>query len=340
MEQSHRPIRLLLNAQLIRRVDETVASGSGGFTSREEFVEEALNSYLLELRDVEYLPGEQTREKHMSIVPPEPFRRAVSERAHKISMRISMPSPGFSGDGDAMFLEESPMLGLHNRDWPSFWALSRLAHAASEGPVPFPSFLNTVTEEAWQLAAYLKEELGVNAKAATQMLPTNVLKKQAADAGFQNFAIGSLSNRPLEQGLHKVAGPLPTWGAIAFFKDEREFKVSLTKRGWKLLEIVEGLGAEQPHDHQVAEAFFGYLRSYAPSDWWGFKNVLNEVSKGPTRDALLAAIGTARDWSPSVASSAAQGYIARCREWGLIEPKLLGGTYQLTKFGKDTLQSV
>lgn len=340
MEQSHRPIRLLLNAQLIRRVDEAVASGAGGFTSREEFVEEALNSYLLELQDVEHLPSDLSRNKHIAVAPTEPMHRLMSVRTSKIPTTVSSPSPGFAAEGDEIFLEEVPMLGLHNRDWPSLWALSRLAHASAKGPVPFPAFLSTVTEEAWQLVTSLQEKFGADAKAATQMLPTNIFKKQAADAGFQNFAIGSLSNKPFQHGLHKAAGPLPAWRAIAFFRSKREFQVSLTGQGWKLLKIVEGLGPEQPHDRRVAEAFFGYLRTYAPSDWWGFQIVLSEVSNVPTRDALLAAMGAARDWSPSVASSAAQGYIARCREWGLVEPKLIGGTYQLTKFGKDTLHSV
>lgn len=335
MEQSHRLIRLLLNAQLIRRVDEAVASGAGGFTSREELVEEALNSYLLELRDIDRLAFEPTIG-----MPVATALRRMPDLAGRVPTRISSPPPGFAANGDEIFMEEVPMLGLHNRDWPSLWALSRLAHSSAHGPVSFHAFLETVTAEAWQLASSLQEELGTDAKAATQMLPTNVLKKQSADAGFQNFAVGSLSNKPFHQGLHKAAGPLPAWRAIAFFRGEGEFQVSLTERGWELLEIVEGMGPEQPHEHQVAEAFFGYLRTHSPSDWWGFKIVLREVSKVPTRDALLSAMGAARDWSPSVASSAAQGYIARCREWGLVEPKLVGGTYQLTEFGKETLHNV
>lgn len=341
MEHSHRPIRLLLNTQLIRRVDEVLSSGVGGFASREELMEEALNSYLLELRDIGHFPPQPVRPVQSADVQQhETNLGRVQGRDERVLGNISSPMQGFAATGDEVFIEEVPMLGLHNRDWPSFWALSRLAHASIRGPVPFLAFLEAVTEEAWELAASLREELGSNAKAATQMLPTNVFKKQAADAGFQNFAVGSLSNKPFQRGLHKAAGPLPTWGAIAFHRGDGENQVSLTRQGWELLRIVDGLGPEQPHNRQVAKDFLSYLQSNAPSDWWGFKIMLREVSSAPTRDALLASMRAARDWSASIASSATQGYIARCREWGLVEPKLIGGTYQLTKFGEETVHNV
>lgn len=341
MEHSHRPIRLLLNAQLIRRVDEVISSGVGGFASREELLEEALNSYLLELRDIGDLPQPSVKPLPAARAQPhEPNHGRAQDLEGEVLAGISSPGRGFAAKGEEIFLEEVPMLGLHNRDWPSFWVLSRLAKVAIQGPVSFLAFLEAVTEEAWKLAESLQKELGANAKAATQMLPTNVLKKQAADAGFQNFAVGSLSNKPFRNGLHKAAGPLPAWGAIAFFRGDGEFQVSLTDQGWELLRIVDGLGPEQPHNQRVAKDFFRYLRANSPSDWWGFKIVLREVSKTPTREALLVSMGAARDWSASIASSATQGYIARSREWGLVEPKLVGGTYQLTKFGKETLHNV
>lgn len=342
MEHSHRPVRLLLHAQLIRRIDEAIASGVGGFSTREELIEEAANSYLLELRDMDHLPLEPPV---MVTVPTADALRGGrnpqgQNRDGIVPTLISSPSRRFTAEGDEVLLEDVPMLGLHNRDWPSLWALSRLAHASATRPVSFSTFLDRVTAEAWQLATRLQENLGTHAKAATQMLPTNVLKRQAADAGFQNFAVGSLSNGPLRQGLHKASGPLPAWRAIAFLREDGEFQVALTQQGWELLGIVDGLGPTQPHNHQVAKSFFNYLQTNSPGDWWGFKMVLLEVLQMPTRDALLTSMREARDWSPSIAASATQGYIARCREWGLVEPKLLSGTYQLTEFGKETLHNV
>ena len=42
-----------------------------------------------------------------------------------------------------------------------------------------------------------------------------------------------------------------------------------------------------------------------------------------------------RDWSESVASSASQGYVARAREWGLVETKLVEGRYALTPLRRE-----
>ncbi|GAB2753769.1 ribbon-helix-helix domain-containing protein [Sinomonas soli] len=339
--QAQRPVRLLLNAHLIRRVDDVIASGAGGFSTREELIEEALNSYLLELQEVERLSAEASVQMPPTVDPQKgPPHHRGQTLTTKVVARISSPPPAFAAEGDEILVEDVPLLGLHNRDWPSLWALSRLAHAAAAGPVSFPGYLEAVTAEAWQLAASLHEQLGADAKAATKMLPTNVLKKQAADTGFQNFAVGALSNKPLRQGLRKATGPLPAWRAIAFFISDGNVRAALTAQGWRLLQIVEGLDPRQPHDPQVAGEFFEYLRTNAPADWWGFKTVLREVSIAPTRDSLLASMESAREWSPSIASSATQGYIARCREWGLVEPKLVSGTYLLTEFGKETLHSV
>jgi hypothetical protein len=43
------------------------------------------------------------------------------------------------------------------------------------------------------------------------------------------------------------------------------------------------------------------------------------------------------DWSKSVASTNAQGYVARGREWGLIESRQVQGRYALTPFGEEQL---
>ena len=39
-------------------------------------------------------------------------------------------------------------------------------------------------------------------------------------------------------------------------------------------------------------------------------------------------------------SSVVQGYVARAREWGLLEPRLHGGRYRLTEFGSERLDKV
>jgi hypothetical protein len=39
-------------------------------------------------------------------------------------------------------------------------------------------------------------------------------------------------------------------------------------------------------------------------------------------------------------SSLVQGYVARGREWGLIEPKQVDGRYWLTDFGRQQLEEI
>ena len=46
----------------------------------------------------------------------------------------------------------------------------------------------------------------------TALFPTNIAKAQAAEAGFQAFAIGELARRPNDDGTIKAAGPLFLWG--------------------------------------------------------------------------------------------------------------------------------
>ena len=55
----------------------------------------------------------------------------------------------------------------------------------------------------------------------------------------------------------------------------------------------------------------------------------------PSRLELVEVFQTARpDWTASVAATNTQGYVARAREWGLVESKQVAGTYRLTEFGE------
>ncbi|MEV7132664.1 hypothetical protein AB0N24_07215 [Arthrobacter sp. NPDC093128] len=323
-------------------MDSVIASGIGDFQSRDELAEEALASYILELKDLESiaLPA-RTPEPGPKISSfREEARRGSSRGLAPALSSIETPTEGYVGHSEPVHLDDSPLLGLHNRDWPSFWALGRLALRAHEGSVDFRTFLQETTEDARRLAEELRLALGDASKAATQMLPTNSEKKQSSDAGFQNFAIGSVSNKPTPHGLHKVGGPLPLWKAVSFSKIGVNTHIAVTAAGWELLRIVQKLPPEPPHHPEVARSFLKYLQANAPVDWWGFSMTVQEVSKTPTRDALLARMESARDWSQSIAASATQGYIARCREWGLVERKLIDGTYKLTTFGEELLNNV
>ena len=73
-------------------------------------------------------------------------------------------------------LVDEPLLGLHNRDWPSFWALSVLADETRDGPISLRTYLLEATSRAWKVADQLSEF----GRRATALLPSNREKRQSA----------------------------------------------------------------------------------------------------------------------------------------------------------------
>jgi hypothetical protein len=89
----------------------------------------------------------------------------------------------------------------------------------------------------------------------------------------------------------------------------------------------------------MAERFLRFLRERAPTDWWGFAVLLRAVAERPTRVELAESYVASRSWKPSVATSCSQGYLARGREWSLVEGGLIDGRYALTDFGESVLSA-
>ena len=231
-------------------------------------------------------------------------------------------------------LRDEPLLGLHNRDWPSLWALTQLASVATDGPVPLRDLLEDVTRRAWLLAEELSKSHLNSSEKLTALLPTNREKPQSAEDAFKVFAIASIASKPNPDGHYTVAGPLPAWRAIALTSDGGGgFLIGITETGWDLAELVVSVGPGTPHARDVAERFLNFLRVHAAGDWWGFATLFRTVRTQPTRPEYVEAFRSARQWKESVAISAAQGYLARGREWGLVQPKMLDGRYALTPFG-------
>ena len=62
---------------------------------------------------------------------------------------------------------------------------------------------------------------------------------------------------------------------------------------------------------------------------------MEAVAEGPTRVELAGQFNQWRpDWSPALSNTNAAGFVARAREWGLLEPKLVDSRYALTEFGE------
>lgn len=362
-----RIVKTLLPISLIRRIDTAVLDGRGGFETRTELIKEACENLLLELIHEE-APAEPMGRHAELLTPPRSVsiaHRSSSARtgsselprdiADAVPQREVQELTPASLAGTALRLpagrglalqnglvtpSAGPMIGLHNRDYPSLWALHRLARWAHTETVLFEDFLDRVTAAAWVFAAQLAQLGGeTEGLRLTALFPRNLAKRQSAERGFKSFAIGTTPSR--RAGVHDVpaSGPVFIWRACDLVHEEDSFRIGLTPIGWDLLEGLGGVSLELPHSPALAERFLAHLADHAPDDRWGFDRVVAVIARQPDREKLVAEFATDHpEWSESVASSTTQGYVARAREWGLVEAKLMDNRYRLTEFGRRYVQ--
>lgn len=362
-----RVVKIPMRLDLIRRMDGALAEGRGGFTTRADLMTEAVEQFLVEISYEEAPPeppaGEASSarlahrppavdrseaeadrsslphprdELQWNADPPEPLElRSLAETALRFAGRGAIAEDGVARP------EDEPLLGLHNRDYPSLWAAHQLAAYTRDGLLPWREFVSRATADGWEFAARLQElERAGHGRRLTALFPANREKQQSAERGFQSFAIGTAPHRGDGSPI-PVSGPLFMWRMAQLQHSKEGPRVGLTTEGWDLLEALDGLSLEMPHGPELAAAFFAHLRRHAPADWWGFEHVLRVVAERPDRSALVRAFATARsEWTPSMASSLAQGHVARGREWGLIEPRQVDGRYWLTEFGHRQLEEL
>ena len=98
---------------------------------------------------------------------------------------------------------------------------------------------------------------------------------------------------------------------------------------------LQGLSLLFPHEPELAKIFFRHLKTRASADWMGFQAVL-EHADSSTRGLFVSSFGAKwPKWKHAEASTNAAGYVARAREWGLLEQKLVDRKYLLTEFGRQ-----
>lgn len=366
-----RIVKVPMQVELIRRMDRALSEARGGFTTRADFIAEAVEQLLVEI-SYEQAPPEPVATRASGATasadrpPPVSPDGTASGTSHsslldgkgvleglpaweQSTMRLGdlagtalrLEARGTVAEDGIASIEDEPLLGLHNRDYPSLWAAHRLAVYTRENLVPWPEFLSRVTAEAWQFAGGLHElERVGRGRRLTALFPANRNKWQSAERGFQSFAVGTVPRRA-DGGKIAVSGPLFAWRMCQLQPARDALCVGLTREGWNLLEALDGLSLAMPHDPELARPFFAHLRRHAPADWWGFGHVVRVVAGRPDREALVAAFAATRpEWTQAMASSFAQGYVARGREWGLIESKQVDGRYWLTDFGRRQLEVV
>jgi hypothetical protein len=333
-----------MRLRLIHEMDAALVAGVGGYTTREEFIADAVRDKLLEL-EFEPAPPEPGEIVHrregvrpsLNVVPSVAETVAVEPQFDFETTVLHAPSEGFALEGEAT-VRDAALLGLHNRDYTSLWALRQLADAVAASPQLMPSTLARITENAWEFSGRLKPlDTGAELK-LTSLFPTNRSKVQSASGQFRAFAVGTV--READGRLHGD-GPLFVWRAVQARRGDGGIDIGVTAAGWDLLSAVDGISLRLPHAPEVAERFFNYLRQQAPADLAGLALCIRSAADRPTRAELIAAYQAEySSWTEAQSSTNAAGYVARGREWGLIEPKLIDRRYQLTSEGEKRVDAL
>jgi hypothetical protein len=357
-----RPIKVLERVDHLREVDRAISEELGGFTNRHDFYSEAAQRLLIDLRygdpDSETAssadPEAERNGRGAEAEAKEVVDRArVRDRPERGSLplrdiaetRITAPEErGMVAVNLLADAPAEPLFGMHNADAPSFWALRRLAEAAATAPVSAAEFYDEATEEAWKLGRLLAmfEKPGLK---LTRILPRNENKPQSAEEGFRAFALGHIARKPQEHGRLAAWGPFYQWGVAALMASPSRPEIGVTEAGWELLEAIDGIDFGLPHDPEIAERFFEFLKRRVAHDLWGFQVVFEGAERGDGRVEMsswvlerMRASFPDGEWKESVAASYAQGYVSRSRLWGLMEPKLIDSKYQLTDLGRRMLE--
>lgn len=335
-------------------------SGRGGYATRQEFFLEAVQNHVLEVkhgtsegsqllldaeRDDQPIRAEDSTSRNGNALSPSALELTEHPAAladvqiepitdiERTALRCKVG--GHVANGGIARFKKEPLLGLHNRDYPSLWAVSLLAELAHDDLVPAPMFVDEATRRAWRYAQALLDLEKTSKVKLTALFPTNTAKPQSAEEGFRAFAIGTIARKPSADGTISTSGPFFAWQVAQLVKPNGTAHIGLTQAGWSLAEAMQGLTLAWPHERAFAERFFVHLRKHAPWDWSGFEQVIEAVATSPSRAELTAHFGRWQpDWTDAMADTTSAGYVARAREWGVIEPKMTDGHYTLTEYGE------
>lgn len=286
------------------RIDELVPALSG--VIQEEI--ESLNILETEMDEFTALGGR--------ILPKqiEPDAMLIRDKILERTRILAVAGVPFSGPGEVKEpnKDEEALFGLHNRDYPSIWALYLLARATVDGPVLWSEFTSGIERTGRQMGRTLKliDQLtlpGSSNKPGLKYATAFPVTSKALDpragqwirtkhdrgtvrltAYVKNTVAriqGNGRHRPFE-----ARGPLPRWSAIAFEHIGDDFLVGVTAAGLDLLRQMQGLSLELPHSQTLANSFMGYLRGHGRGDYEGFRQVLRAIdAHDRNRDELTEA---------------------------------------------------
>lgn len=339
-----RIMRIPIPVPLIREMDAVILKGLGGYSTRAEFIVDAIQERILELsvdstEDAGPPPAPSVEPPSVALVAEPAAQQApsITSTASMPMTALFAPTAGFvvSEIDDLNRPEGRALFGLHNRDYPSLWALTKLASVTVEQPMPIEDYFTDVLKAAWSFGELLLAIEKHTGTKCTALFPTNPEKRKPAEMGFRSFAVGDYRT---EGDAYATSGPLFEWRLIGLTAGEPHApRVGLTDAGWKLLTGVTGISVEEPHPHAAARVFFSHVSSHAPEDWRGFTEIVRAIgSEGATRQEVLDHVAKVwTSWTDNEVSTNSAGYVARAREWGLVEPKQTKSQYHLTPLGRE-----
>jgi Arc/MetJ-type ribon-helix-helix transcriptional regulator len=312
-----RLVKVLLPPNLVEAMDDLIAA-SGAYRDRSQFIADAIDGHLSELRAQEF--GRLAPELNTKTASSRKDRRVpgvASEAPWPRHDTIGPVVEGIPTLDPVPALQTDPTWGMHNRDFPTLWALSRLADATLDAgkPVAFRDWLRGVVAAAWEMARRLPNE-----RFDTSGFPTNPSKREASEGRFLKFFVGE------EPG----AGPLFDLGLAGA---DAEGGVAPTPAGLTLLQALEGFGCEREREvlGTWTAAYLRHLAQHAPADFKFMSEIVRHIQNGQDgRTALLKMVTEAYPrWSRSVVDTNVAGFVARAREWGLLLPRQRKGKYVL-----------
>lgn len=258
----------------------------------------------------------------------------VPSTIEEMAISYSMAKATVSGDEDVSTPDGGAILGLHNRDWPTIKALELLGEMTNSGSVLCSDFYDAATASGWMLGDVLKKYESKGAGKLSALLPGNREKAKAAENNYRSFALGWIKQSDKDESV-KTSGPIFSWATAGLTWRHGELHIGLTESGVSLLGGMTGLMPTAPHPEDKARFFLSHIAEFGPDDWLFFRKLLSELALSPTRIELVETITNSQQATESVAASLVQGYVARGREWGLVEQKQHENRYALTLFGKD-----
>jgi hypothetical protein len=345
MEQaptSKRLVKVILHADLVRRMDRRILASGGAYEDRAEFIAEAILDRLTE-EEALLEPGAAVHERASS----RGHHRSAAGGQGSHTRRLTDTPPEIGANGPLLdttlelgcWRDRGPLpvvrmsptnrvnFGLHNRDLPTLWALDRLVGMIGEKhePQPWEAFLDRLRGEGSRAGALLRQHDLAAPKilAVGTGFPKPGAKQASSVERFISAAVGN--NR-------RGDGPFFVLGLAGFTNPERT-RIAPSEPGLQVLGdmLQHGFGLSLPQPEAAFHDWWRFIAERAPAEHAAWRKVLAVVASEPTREELVFRFP---EWPGNVAATNTVGFISRSREWGLVEPELADERYRLTELGR------